>query len=120
MHVLAIGQFCDLGHRRPVSACSQNSKFLLNEIVGEPIKPVVVPTADEFGADTCGVLAQYPTTDGRIVDYSAIAERVHEARALFCVAADVMAFVVSGGVSGHTARRPDHEFETEHGLESVT
>ncbi len=31
---------------------------------------------------------------------------------------DLMTFIVSGGVSGHTARRPDHEFETEHGLET--
>lgn len=33
---------------------------------------------------------------------------------------DLMTFIVSGGVSGHTAHRSDHEFETEHGLGTST
>ncbi len=48
----------------------------------------------EFDSSTCGVIAQYPTSDGRIIDYTAVADRVHKARALFCVAADIMALVL--------------------------
>jgi len=38
-----------------------------------------------------GALVQYPTTDGRIVDYEQLAQRVHEAGALLCVATDPLA-----------------------------
>jgi glycine dehydrogenase len=39
----------------------------------------------------CGVLVQYPTTDGRIVDYSAIVEKAHAAGALVVYATDLLA-----------------------------
>ncbi|HET8932694.1 MAG TPA: aminomethyl-transferring glycine dehydrogenase [Polyangiales bacterium] len=38
-----------------------------------------------------GALVQYPTTDGRILDYEQLAARVHQAGALLCVAADPLA-----------------------------
>jgi glycine dehydrogenase len=38
-----------------------------------------------------GALVQYPTTDGRIVDYEQLAARVHQAGALLCVATDLLA-----------------------------
>jgi glycine dehydrogenase len=38
-----------------------------------------------------GALVQYPTTDGRIVDYEQLAQRVHQAGALLCVATDPLA-----------------------------
>jgi glycine dehydrogenase len=41
-----------------------------------------------------GALLQYPTTDGRILDYSAIATRLHEHGALLCVAADLLALAL--------------------------
>ncbi|MFL6584097.1 MAG: aminomethyl-transferring glycine dehydrogenase subunit GcvPA, partial [Chthoniobacterales bacterium] len=41
-----------------------------------------------------GALVQYPATDGRIEDYSAFAERVHAAGALFVVAADILALTL--------------------------
>ncbi len=41
-----------------------------------------------------GALVQYPTTDGRIIDYSDIAERLHAAGALLVVAADPLALVL--------------------------
>ncbi len=41
-----------------------------------------------------GVLVQYPTTDGRIVDYTALGERVHAAGALLLVATDLLALTL--------------------------
>ena len=49
---------------------------------------------DFAGQDLAGVLVQYPTTDGRIVDYSDLAARAHEAGALFVVAADLLSLVL--------------------------
>jgi glycine dehydrogenase len=51
--------------------------------------------AIDFGARApCGVLVQYPTTDGRIVDYSALVERAHAAGALVVVAADILSLTL--------------------------
>ncbi len=47
-----------------------------------------------FGANTCGVLVQYPTTDGRIEDYKAIAAKAHEAGAMVIAAADLLALTL--------------------------
>ncbi len=53
------------------------------------------PERLDFGAATpCGVLVQYPTTDGRIVDWSGLAERAHQAGALVVVAADLLALAL--------------------------
>lgn len=52
-------------------------------------------------SDVSGVLVQYPTTEGVIEDYEALAERVHEAGGLLVVAADLLAL---------TLLRPPGEF----------
>lgn len=44
--------------------------------------------------DVCGVLVQYPGTDGTITDYDAISKTVHDSGALLCVAADLLALTV--------------------------
>jgi glycine dehydrogenase len=41
-----------------------------------------------------GVLLQYPTTDGRIVDYREVAERAHAAQALVVAACDLLALTL--------------------------
>jgi glycine dehydrogenase len=53
---------------------------------------VEVGDAREFqpGAQHFGVLVQYPTTDGAVHDYRAIAEQTHAAGALLVVAADLL------------------------------
>ena len=51
--------------------------------------------------DVFGVLLQYPTTDGRVLDYGPLAARVHAAGALVVVAADLLAL---------TLLRPPGEF----------
>jgi len=52
-----------------------------------------VTTAD-FGAHTFGVLLQYPTTDGAVLDYRAPCARAHAANALVIVAADLMSLLL--------------------------
>jgi glycine dehydrogenase len=59
--------------------------------------PCVVgdPTSADFTHQTlCGVLLQYPTTDGRIVDYSDVVARAHQAGALVVMAADLLALTL--------------------------
>ena len=58
-------------------------------------------TADVDYDDVFGVLAQYPTTDGLVRDYQALAGRIHDAGAMFVVAADLLSL---------TLLRPPGEF----------
>jgi len=46
------------------------------------------------GASLCGVLVQYPTTDGRVLDHRALIAKAHEASALVVVSADLLALAV--------------------------
>ena len=45
-------------------------------------------------ADLCGALLQYPTTDGRIYDYSDVIRRAHDAQALVVMATDLLALTL--------------------------
>src|SRR5262245_27427874 len=76
----------------------------IDVIVGDPA------TFDPKARPVCGALVQYPTTDGRIVDYSSLAEKVHAAGAYFCVAADPLAL---------TLLRPPAEFGADIALGST-
>ncbi len=44
--------------------------------------------------DVFGILLQYPNTDGRIRDYSEIAERAHQAKAMVVMATDLLALTL--------------------------
>jgi glycine dehydrogenase len=56
---------------------------------------VGAPEAADFAAlDVCGVLLQYPTTDGRIEDVRPIIEAAHAAGALVVMAADLLALTL--------------------------
>jgi glycine dehydrogenase len=48
----------------------------------------------EIGPDTAGVLVQYPTTEGTIVDYRELCDRAHEVDALVTVATDLLALTL--------------------------
>jgi len=50
--------------------------------------------ADFAALDCCGVLLQYPATDGRIADPRATIERAHAAGALVAMAADLLAMTL--------------------------
>ena len=48
----------------------------------------------DFSTPIFGALLQYPTTDGTINDYRSFIERVHEAKALATVAADILSLTL--------------------------
>ncbi len=71
------------------------------EAIGVEVR-VGDPAAVDFAAgDLCGVLIQYPATDGRVVDHAPLAERAHAAGALVVAAVDLLAL---------TLLRPPGEF----------
>ncbi|HEX9485222.1 MAG TPA: aminomethyl-transferring glycine dehydrogenase, partial [Gemmatimonadaceae bacterium] len=51
-------------------------------------------TSATFGDTTFGVLLQYPTTDGAVVDYRDVSTSAHDAGALVVAAADLMSLVL--------------------------
>jgi len=51
-------------------------------------------TLNLAGEDLCGILLQYPTTDGRVLDYGPLVEKAHAAGALVVVAADPLALAL--------------------------
>ena len=63
----------------------------------EPIGvKLVIKPRDEFNftEDVFGALIQYPSTDGKVFDFSEICERAHKAGALITVATDLMALAL--------------------------
>ncbi len=54
-----------------------------------PVQSIDVQQQQLFGA-----LVQYPTTDGRVEDYAALAQRLHDQGALLVVAADILALTL--------------------------
>jgi len=65
------------------------------------IEVVAIPQGVDSVSDAFGLLVQYPTTDGRILDYAPLCRRAHDAGALVVVAADLLAL---------TLLRPPSEF----------
>ncbi|HVI02699.1 MAG TPA: aminomethyl-transferring glycine dehydrogenase [Enhygromyxa sp.] len=59
------------------------------------------PSAIEIGAEIFGVLVQYPDTEGAVLAWDALADKVHQAGALLVVATDLLAL---------TLLRPPGEF----------
>jgi glycine dehydrogenase len=51
-------------------------------------------TLDLSGGDVFGVLLQYPTTDGRVLDHSGLIQHAHDAGALVAVATDLLALTM--------------------------
>ena len=47
-----------------------------------------------IGEDVCGVLVQYPTTDGRVVDYTKVCERAHVDGAMVVAACDLLSLTL--------------------------
>ena len=71
------------------------------EPLGIDLRIGSVSTVDVSGEDLCGILLQYPTTDGRIEDYSELCARARQASVLVAVATDLLAL---------TLLRPPGEF----------
>ena len=80
-------------HPQMIAVCRTRAKSLGIELV--------VGKAEEVGSEQwavgsklVGVLLQYPTTDGRIVDYSEVIAAAHTAGALVVMAADILALTL--------------------------
>mmetsp|Transcript_32983 Transcript_32983/g.72931 ORF Transcript_32983/g.72931 Transcript_32983/m.72931 type:complete len:1042 (+) Transcript_32983:156-3281(+) len=48
----------------------------------------------EYGKDVCGVLLQYPATDGTVEDYKALVQKAHAANVKVCVSTDLLALTM--------------------------
>ncbi|MEE8164850.1 MAG: aminomethyl-transferring glycine dehydrogenase, partial [Myxococcota bacterium] len=76
-------------HPQTLGVLRTRAKALGIELhIGDP------QTADFDALDCCGVLLQYPASDGRIFDPREIIERAHAAGALTVVAADLLAMTL--------------------------
>ncbi len=71
------------------------------EALGIPVQVGDVGSLDLEAHTFCGLLVQYPTTDGALIDYRELASRAHEAGARLAVATDLLAL---------TLARPPGEF----------
>ncbi len=73
-------------HPQTISVCQTRAESLgITIIVGPP------NSADFAGSKLCGILVQYPTTDGRVECYKDLAAKAHAAGALLVAAADPLA-----------------------------
>ncbi|MEE9383585.1 MAG: aminomethyl-transferring glycine dehydrogenase [Nannocystaceae bacterium] len=71
------------------------------EAMGMDVRVGAHDSIDFGGDDICGVLVQYPTSDGRVLAYDDLAANVHDVGAQMVVAADFLSLV---------ALRPPGEF----------
>jgi glycine dehydrogenase len=73
------------------------------EAVGLELHVGPPESADFEAQDLCGILLQYPTSDGRLVDPGEIVERAHAAGALVVMAADLLALTLVKSPGEHGA-----------------
>jgi glycine dehydrogenase len=85
-------------HPQTIAVCRTRAKSMGIELMvgkaqdlGGTAKPSGLPVAN---AKLVGILLQYPTTDGRIVDYTDIIKAAHDAGALVVMAADILALTL--------------------------
>ncbi len=66
------------------------------KVVGEKLDPLSGPEAlyDLIDGDTAIVMVQYPDFFGRLYDYQALADKVHEAGAVFAVCVNPLALAI--------------------------
>ena len=72
-----------------VEVRSRKSEVRNGELKSDKSSDFRLPTSDF--EDVCGILLQYPATDGRIGDYRKLAEAAHDAGALVVAATDLLA-----------------------------
>ncbi len=76
-------------HPQTIAVCRTRATGL-----GIELRTGCVSKIDYSKGDLCGVLVQYPTTDGRIVDPTAVITAAHAAGALVVMAADLLALTL--------------------------
>ncbi|MDF2180986.1 aminomethyl-transferring glycine dehydrogenase [Neptuniibacter sp. CAU 1671] len=75
-------------HPQNISVIQTRAEPLGYDVVVGDVSSLI----DEY--DAFGVVVQYPGTYGHVTDYSALIEKVHDKKALFCAAADIMSLVL--------------------------
>ena len=75
----------DKCHPQTIEVCKTRASALGLEV------EVVDEGSFDMASDVCGVLVQYPATDGSISDYRAMAQKAHDAKIKVCVATDPLA-----------------------------
>src|ERR1035437_8753309 len=79
-------------HPQTIAVVKSRAKWLGIEItVGDPEK---LRTQNSELRTYCGILLQYPTTDGRIVDYSPLVEAAHREGTQIVAACDLLALTL--------------------------
>jgi glycine dehydrogenase len=86
-------------HPRTIAVVKSRAKAVGMECVVGPAQK-----ADFSGGKFCGVLLQYPTTHGAVIDYSAVIAAAHANRAMVVMAADILAL---------TLLKPPGEFDAD-------
>jgi len=76
-------------HPQTIAVVRGRAKAQGIEIIVGPIESL-----NTEQAELAGVLVQYPTTDGRILDFAYLANRIHAADGLLVVAADLLALTL--------------------------
>ena len=80
-------------HPQTIAVVKTRGKSMgIEVVVGDAEELAGSPRSMNVGFDSlCGVLLQYPTTDGRILDYSKVIEAAHSRGALVVYATDLLA-----------------------------
>src|SRR5687767_5997633 len=82
-------------HPQTIAVVRTRAKSLAIELVVGGVGNFKSQISDfKEGAKLVGVLLQYPTTDGRIVDYSDVIRAAHDVGALVVMAADILALTL--------------------------
>ncbi|EFJ42017.1 hypothetical protein VOLCADRAFT_107448 [Volvox carteri f. nagariensis] len=75
-------------HPQTIAVCQTRAEGLgLEAVVADEDKFV-------YGKDVCGVLVQYPATDGTVSDYKALVAAAHAANVKVCVSTDLLALTM--------------------------
>jgi glycine dehydrogenase len=64
-------------------------KLVVGDILKDDCKAV-----KEIGQDLIGALAQYPDTEGNVEDFRGLGKAIHDVKATFCVATDLLALTM--------------------------
>jgi glycine dehydrogenase len=81
-------------HPQTIAVCRTRAKSMGIEIVVGKAEQGSGFRVQGSGKKLVGVLLQYPTSDGRIVDYSDVIKAAHDAGAMVVMAADILALTL--------------------------
>jgi len=84
-------------HPQTIAVCETRAESMGIEMVVAEVRKTSGPearTTPDLSAGICGILVQYPTTDGRIECYEKLCEEAHAAGALVVAACDLLALTL--------------------------